>query len=183
MKKTPKKKMTVDTKNYVSDGKGVSTRELIRNAAANDETWSTADGDEEIASIRLKPLHYRINLISADTAQKTSEYLEKVSLESVFLPAVRKLNLFKNKALFKNYKENKDKIKKQIREEAMAVYKNTKDLMDDVVIMVIDKQELITKDVTDIFLQELNIKETPASRKLIDSLSEVFIDAFTDIDE
>ncbi len=177
------KKVLLDPKNYASDGTGVSTKDLIKNAAANDENW---DGDSSKASpavSRLKPLTLRFNLIGKDSVKQTSEYVEKVSLEEILLPEVRKLKIFKNTELFKNFKKNKGKIKKQLRAEAQIVYDRVKGRYDNIIIAAIDNQEYLIRDVTVIFIEKLRIKDSPASRKLMQSLAETFIDAFTDIED
>jgi len=177
------KKVLLDPKNYSSNGAGVSTKALIRNAEANDEEWDGDMAARAAAAFKPKPLSLRFNLISQDSVKQTSEYVEKVSLEEILIPEIRNLQIFKNTELFKKFNANKDKIKKQLRAEAQTVYDRVQGRYDNIIIAAIDNQEFLTRDVTDIFIEQLRIKDSPASRKLMHSLAATFIDAFTDIED
>lgn len=129
-KSSKRKKLRIDTSNYVSAGKGVTTRELIENPDANEELWAFDDEIEaEVSEVKTvtpdvvsKPKRILINLIDQEMAQRQKHYLNEVKIEKFLFPLIKKSLLLKDTALFDNYEENKKTIIRNLKRLAKEIY-------------------------------------------------------------
>ncbi len=133
MNDAPKKKrLKIDTSNYRSGGKGVSTFELMTDPTANDALWATPDddllecseketphqpetnGDCQKVSTSISP-KMLINLTNKKINKHKDAYAKTAKITQMLFKEVLNIQLFKDISLFEHYKDNKSVIKGEIR--------------------------------------------------------------------
>lgn len=181
MNKVPeKRKLQVDTSNYISAGKGVRTDELIEDPSANDDLWSTIETEEFFGEEpkRIEP-RLLINLIRQDIVEDQEKYLNLVEIEKHFFPKVKSSDMFSKKGFFDNYKENKTRIVKKLKIAAKSIYIYLSEEKPELIESIRENEKFVIENLINIFREKIIIiNKSGLNKKDVKKLALGFLYAF-----
>ncbi len=175
-KESHKNKITIDTKNYVTPGTGVSTTDLINDPSANDLAWATVEAEKSATLVsQVAPIKLLINLIGRFAAFSHKKIEDQVEIENVFLPILIKFDIFNEVEILKD----PIGLKKYMNRSAKKIFISIQEKKPDFFNVIIRNEEFVVEVLKTVFSEKLiTLKNVTIPNDKIHTLAVYFMAAF-----